>query len=244
MDIRWLNAVIDLPASTFDEAADFWAAVTASTKGEIHPEHDEYMHLVPASGDKHLELQRLDSGPPRVHLDLIVDDIPAATDEAVAAGATEVARPGHSVLLTPGGVPFCIVPYFGETTKAPAIDASRPHAVDQICIDVPHEHFDADVAFWSRVTGWAVNPASLPEYRSFAQPAELPLRILLQQLGADDSGAPRSHLDISAGEHQPAIVDAHVAQGATVRDAQEQWTALTAPGGLVYCITDRAPLLD
>ena len=244
MDIRWLNAVIDLPVAAFDQAGDFWAAVTNTSKGDIHPEHDEFVHLNPASGHMHLELQRIDSGPAGVHLDLMVDDIPGATDQAVAAGATVVTRPGHSVLKTPGGVQFCIVPAGSESRKAPAIDSGRPHAPDQICIDVPHDLFEADVAFWSRLTGWPANPAVLPEFRSFAQPAHLPLRILLQQLGADDTGGPRAHLDISAGEHRSAIVEAHVAQGATIRDAQDQWTALVSPGDLVYCITDRSPALD
>lgn len=244
MDIRWLQAVIDIPAPEFDRAADFWASVTNSTKGDVHPDHDEFMHLTPTSGDMHLELQRIEDGPPSVHLDLLVDDIAAATDEAIFAGATLIARPGHAVLKTPGGVPFCIVPFGGEAEKAPAIDPERPHAADQICIDVPHEHFEADVAFWSQLTGWAMDPASDPEYRSLAQPAHLPLHILLQQLGADDTGAPRSHLDISAGEHRSDLVDAHLVRGATIRDEQENWTALIAPGGLVYCLTDRPPALD
>ena len=165
MDIKWLEAVIDLPADSFGQASEFWATITNSTKGDVHPEHDEFMHLIPASGDMHLELQRIDDGLPNVHLDLLVEDIAAATDEAVAAGATLVAQPGHAVLKTPGGVPFCIVPFNGSDTKAIAIDPERPHAADQICIDVPHEYFQADVNFWSRLTGWDVHPALLPEYR-------------------------------------------------------------------------------
>lgn len=244
MDIKWLNVVIDLPAATFDEAGDFWVAVTNTTKGEVHPDHQEFVHLNPAAGDMHLELQRIDEGPPNVHLDLVVEDIPAATAEAVAAGATIVSRPGHSVLTTPGGVPFCIVPYSGEGTKASAIDSTRPHAADQICVDIPHDYFEDDVAFWAKLTGWDPNPAQLPEFRSFQQPRNLPIRILLQQLGADDTGGPRAHLDLSAGKHRRELVDAHIAQGATVRDDRERWTALTDPAGMVYCLTDRPPNVD
>ena len=96
-----------LPAEHFEEAGDFWATVSATRRGEPHPDHPEFVHLEPADGDMTLELQRLDDGPPSVHLDLCVHDIPAWTERAVACGATLVAQPGHAILTTPGGVPFC-----------------------------------------------------------------------------------------------------------------------------------------
>ncbi len=34
----------------------------------------------------------------------------------------------------------------------------------------------------------------------------------------------------------------HAALGATVEGTHERWTVLTAPGGQVYCLTDRDPL--
>ena len=247
MEIRWLQAVLDLPAANFDAAGDFWTTMTNSTRGDINPDHDEFVHLHPATGDMHLELQRIDDAPARAHLDVVVDDIAAWTERAVELGATLIARPGHSVLETPGGVPFCIVPATelgANAAKAPPIDSARPHAADQICLDVPHEHFDADVEFWSALTGWEVNPAKFPEFRSFAQPEALPLRMLIQQLGVDDNGGGRSHLDISSGDHVHELAADHEAAGAKVLDQQKYWTALTDPSGMPYCLTSRPPSTD
>jgi len=241
MEIRWLNAVIDIPGRDFDVAAAFWQDRAAVTPGDVHPEHTEFVHLLPESGDMHLELQRIDLGPARAHLDLLVDDIGAWTDRAAELGATVAARPGHAVLETPGGVPFCFVPAGDEATKAPLIDTDLPHAVDQICLDVPYEHFDADLDFWAALTGWDANPAQLPEFRSFAQPDHLPLRILVQRLGANDTGRGRAHLDVSCGEHVARLTEQHIAAGATVGEQREWWTALTDPAGMAYCLTSRPP---
>ena len=237
--IKWLNAVIDVPAVDFDAAKRFWPQITNTTLGPVHPDHDEFSHLLPESGSMHLELQRIDSGPARVHLDLLVDDIPAATARAVELGATLVSQPGHSVLTTPGGMLFCIVPSSDEAERAPVIDAALPHSVDQICLDVPHEHFDADVAFWSAISGWDVNPPGRPEYRSFAQPSTLPLRLLVQQLGADDDGGPRAHLDISAGDHVAEVTHRHRSVGSDVIEETTYWTVLHGPAGQTYCVTSR-----
>ena len=239
--IKWLNAVIDVPAADFEVAKRFWPAVTNTRLGDVHPEHDEFIHLLPESGNMHLELQRMEEGPARAHLDLLVEDIPAATERAVALGATLVARPGHSVLTTPSGMYFCIVPYSGEADRAPVIDSDAPHAVDQICLDIPHDSFETDVAFWSELSGWDVNPVKRPEYRSFAQPKALPLRLLVQQLGADDAGGPRAHLDISAGEHVGVVADRHHNDGATIVEQTEFWSVLNGPGGQTYCVTARPP---
>ncbi len=241
MEIVWLQAVIDLPSERFEVAADFWTAVSATRRGDVHPDHPEFMHLVPAKGDMTLELQRIDDGSPSVHLDLVVRDIPAWTRRATACGADLLAEPGHAVLTTPGGVPFCIVPAGGESLLPAPIDPAVPHAVDQICLDVPHGSFDAEVAFWSDFTGWPANPPSLPEFRSFAQPEHLPLRLLVQRLGDDDPGPPRAHLDISSAGHVDVVVTRHVDLGATVSGRFEHWTALTDPAGLPYCVTARLP---
>ncbi len=242
MDIRWLNAVIDLPADSFERAGRFWAEVTNTTWGEIHPKHPEFVHLHPTSGAMHLELQRLDDGPPGVHLDLVVDDIPVATQEAVDAGATVVVQPGHSVLATPGGAAFCIVPFDGNAEAAPTIDAARPHAADQICLDVPGELFDAEVAFWSRLTGWTVNDPVSDEFRSFAQPASLPLRLLVQRLGpAKDTAedAAHGHLDFSCGPLVDELAAKHVQAGAFEVERFDHWTVMTDPAGMAYCLTRR-----
>ncbi len=235
--------MIDLPVEGFDEAADFWVAVSATTPGEIHPDHPEFMHLLPRTGDTHLEIQRIDDGPAGAHLDLLVDDIAAWTDRAIERGAQLIDRPGHAVLATPGGVRFCIVPHRDEAERAPVIDPARPHAIDQICLDVLPGRFEADVAFWAALTGWnGADSASYPEFRWFDQPATLPVRLLVQRLGADDPGPARAHLDISAGDHVDAVVAHHVALGARPVRRHERWVALADPAGGLYCITRTQPL--
>ncbi len=239
MRIRWLTAVLDLPAEGFDEAGSFWATITDTTRGAIHPQHPEFVHLNPTSGAMHLELQRLDSGPARVHLDLLTDDIAGLAAKAESLGATVLARPGHVVLVTPGGVPFCIVPWTDETDRAPLIDRDPAHAADQICLDVPAESFDDDVVFWSALTGWDVNPYRFEQFRSFAQPAELPLRLLVQRLDPTDAGPGRAHLDFAAGADVDAVVDRHVQSGAAVVERGPHWTVLADPIGMRYCVTAR-----
>ncbi len=243
MDIKWLTAVIDLPRHVLDVGGDFWAQVSKTTRGEIHPEHPEYCHLNPAEGDMVLELQRIDEGVPGVHLDLVVDDIPGVSERALELGASHVwgTEKTHQVLATPAGVVFCVVPWTNEASRPVAVDPARPHAVDQICIDVPHEGYEDDVAFWADLTGWERNPRRLPEFQSFDQPEHLPLRLLIQQLGADDTGGPRAHLDLAAGSHVASVVEDHVAAGATVLDQRELWTALRDPSGAHYCVTSRRP---
>lgn len=48
-----------------------------------------------------------------VHLDLTADDVDAATERAVALGATTVEQPDPRwrVLLDPAGHPFCLTPF-------------------------------------------------------------------------------------------------------------------------------------
>ena len=243
MEIKWMHALIDLPAEVYEGAQRFWSAVSDTTLGPINPEHPEYRHLNPSTGDMVLEMQRINDGPPTAHLDLAVNDVPAGAQHAIESGASLVAEHpgGHVVLKTPGGVQFCVIPWNGQHQKAPAIDPTRPHAIDQICLDVPHHRFDDDLTFWTTLTGWNINPPKHPEFRSLDQPSHLPLRILIQQLGADDTGGPRAHLDISSGAFVEALAPDHQRAGANVVDRFHDWILLEAPGGLPYCLTSRQP---
>jgi hypothetical protein len=241
MTVRWLQAVIDIPTSHFGVGSEFWRAVSASSFGVVHPDHDEFVHLEPAAGDMHLELQRTNGGLPGVHLDLLVDDIDGDTRRATDLGAQLVSHPGHSVLETPGGVRFCVVPFGGESNRAPAVEHPTVHAVDQICLDTPAGLFGADVAFWSDFTGWAPNPPVLDEFCSFAQPQSLPIRLLVHRLGAQDTAGGRAHLDLSCGTGTAAVTEWHQTLGATVQQRHEHWTVMTDPAGMQYCLTSRKP---
>jgi hypothetical protein len=239
--VHWLQAVIDIPTNQFGVGSEFWRAVSASSLGEVHLDHDEFVHLEPSAGDMHLELQRTNGGLPGVHLDLLVDDIDDDTGRATNLGARLVSHPGHSVLETPGGVRFCLVPFSGESDRAPAIEHPSVHAVDQICLDTPAGLFGADVVFWSDFTGWAPNPPVLGEFCSFAQPQSLPIRLLVQRLGAKDSAGPRAHLDISCGDNIAEVIERHQTLGATVLQRHKHWTVMTDPVGLLYCLTSQQP---
>src|SRR4051812_7423425 len=105
--IRWTTAFLDLPPPAFDAGAAFWCATTGSTLSPARGSRGEFATLLPPDGDAYLRVQRLDDGPARVHLDLHVDDVDASAAQALALGATEVAQPGHVVLASPGGFPFC-----------------------------------------------------------------------------------------------------------------------------------------
>lgn len=241
MPVHWLQAVIDIPTDRFAVGSEFWRAVSASSFGEVHPVHDEFVHLVPAAGDMHLELQRTDGALPGVHLDLLVDDIDGDTRRAADLGARPVSRPGHSVLQTPGGTRFCLVPFSDESNRAPAMEHPTVHAIDQICLDVPADAFRTDVEFWSHFTGWAPTRPVLDEFGSFDQPDSLPIRVLVQRLGAQDSAGARAHLDISCGDSISAVIKWHLTLGATVLQGHKHWTVMTDPAGMLYCLTTRQP---
>lgn len=78
---------------------------------------------LPVPGDRpgvRVEFQRVDDGyrppswptqevPQQVHLDLVVDDVPAAHDRAVELGAKHVeSQSSFRVYLDPAGHPFCL----------------------------------------------------------------------------------------------------------------------------------------
>ena len=65
------------------------------------------------------------------------------------------------------------------------------------------------------------------------------MRILLQQLESDEESV-RAHPDFASVD-RAADTDAHVRLGAQVVRIFEGWTVLRAPGGQVYCLTDRDP---
>lgn len=68
----------------------------------------------------------------------------------------------------------------------------------------------------------------------------MPLRILLQRLGAADTGPARAHVDFCCDD-VAAERARHEALGATAERIAEHWVTLCDPVGLQYCITDRTP---
>lgn len=122
--------LVDHPADGYDRAAAFWASATGSDRAngsDGPPDDDPYEALDDLGGDLKLELQRTGSGtPPRVHLDIETDDVPAETARLVALGATLVEeRSGYRVLVDPGGLLFCVVAIQTEGFHQHAV--SWPH---------------------------------------------------------------------------------------------------------------------
>jgi hypothetical protein len=91
--------VVVFDAADIDVESAFWAALLGGT---VSVEEDWHSVLV-------------DGEPQQVHLDLYVDDIHAAHEQALAAGAvllraaTDFSTPdGFQVYADPAGHPFCL----------------------------------------------------------------------------------------------------------------------------------------
>lgn len=218
----WLTAFLDLPDDEYDAAVAFWQDVTGYRVSPTRGEHDEFATLLPATGDAHLRVQRVETGPAGVHLDVHV--------------------PGHpfEVRRSPGGLSYCLVA--GEESAVPAPttwpDGNRS-MVDQVCIDIPPSNWDEECHFWADLTGWELHEVSRSEFRRLRKPAGQPLHLLLQRLD-DDEGSVRAHLDLACDD-RGAEAERHERLGAKVVAVHEGWTVMAPPAGPVYCLTRRLP---
>lgn len=246
----WMTAFIDVAADDWDVARAFWTAATGYGLSAPRGEHGDFQTLLPPDADGYLRVQRLHDGGPRLHLDLHVPDLRTAADAAVTMGATEVAAAGHIVMASPGGMPFCFVAVRGESRRAtPArwpsaasveggVDPGHRSIVDQVALDIPAEHWPAEVEFWARLTGWGV-ASWQDEFAPLARQVDQPLRLLPHRLG-EPTGPVRAHLDLACTD-RVAEIARHVALGAVVEVDRGEWTVLRAPDGRQYCLTDRDP---
>ena len=179
-------------------------------------------------------------GSPGSHLDLHVDDPRAAADDACRAGADQLADHGDLVVLrSPAGVPFCLVAQEGERTRPAPV--RRPDGttslLDQLCLDIPADGFDAELHWWSALTGWPVTTTH-DEFGRLARQDGLPLQLLFQRI---DHGRAHTHLDFASSD-RPLEVARHVVLGATPLTTRDGWDVLRDPTGREYCVTDRDPL--
>jgi len=238
----WMTAFVDLTPEEFDRGVEFWQGVTGYALSPVRGEHDEFATLVPPDGDAHLRVQRLGDGPSRVHIDLHVTDPVAATDEAVALGATVVTRhPTYAVLMSPGGFEFC---FERQPLSRPAPPADwgggLRSVVDQVCLDVPEPAYETEFGFWRTLTGWEEHEIHAhPEFRRLIGPADRPLHLLVQRL-EEQTGPVRAHFDLAASDQQTEV-ERHRALGASVAWFGDGWVVMTPPAGPAYCITGRSP---
>jgi hypothetical protein len=238
----WVSAFLDLPPDGFERGVEFWQGVTGFTLSPTRGGDGEFATLVPPDGDDYLRVQRRADGPGRIHLDLHVDNPAVAAEAAVELGAHVLVRheSGYVVVRSPGGFTFCFVRHEASVRPRPATwpDGTRSQ-VDQVCLDLPPEVYDAELAFWQALTGWDIRDLEETEFARLLPPDELPLRWLVQRL--DDPGGPaEAHLDLACDDRD-AETARHVQLGARVVRVHDEWTVLTDPVGTPYCITDRTP---
>jgi hypothetical protein len=229
----WIQVFLDTPADAYEEAVEFWSAVTGWTPSERRGEDGQFLTLLPPAGAAYVKVQAAD-GPAGVHLDLDSADRPAAVARARDLGATAAWRYHDvEVMRSPGGLVFCHTLVDGE----PSLVRDGATILDQVCLDIPDQHWEAEVAFWSGLTGRGVQIGTLPHFARLVEYGRL--RILLQRLDEPD-GPVRAHPDLATAD-RARDTEAHIRLGARLEQVFDHWTVLTAPGGQVYCLTDRDP---
>jgi hypothetical protein len=238
----WMTAFVDLAPDEFDRGVEFWRGVTGYALSPLRGELDEFATLVPPVGAAHLRVPRLGVGPSRVHLDLHVTDPAAATDDAVALGATVVIRhPTYAILTSPGGFEFCFERQ-ALSRPAPPADwgSGLTSVVDQVCLDAPEPAYERELEFWRALTGWEERDVHAhPEFRRLIRPVDQPLQLLFQRL-EEQTGPVRAHFDLAASDQQTEV-ERHRALGAHVAWFGDGWVVMRPPVGPAYCITGRAP---
>lgn len=237
MTLRLRNVQIDVPAGDFDRAVGFWAeALGART---VPQQDGPFTHLAAMPGLLGLHLQRLDDGDPRVHLDLEVDDIDVETERLIGLGAMRVGDgAGGPILTDPAGNVFCVV-YTGpdDVMRLATDDDVR---LQVLVVDVPSASFQATGEFWGQALGIEAEhlPAPFDPYMRIegAPAVGGPIRVLVQDIGAD--AAPRIHLDLHVpdGTARNRHVDRLEGLGATVVERTYPWTVMTDPIGTVFCV--------
>jgi hypothetical protein len=97
--------LIDHGPEHFEPSLGFWAGVQGAS-----PVRDGEFASVGEVGTLSLEVQRLDEGASRIHLDIETDDVRAEVARLEALGARVVEdRDSWVVMADPGGVVFCVV---------------------------------------------------------------------------------------------------------------------------------------
>lgn len=111
--------LIDSPPETAEAEVAFWGAALGR---EPEPERGTpFTVLAPLAGGPVLAHQRLQEGPPRIHLDIETDDTAAEVARLVGLGATRLSEhDGCIQLRDPAGLVFCVVPVQSDDFDAHA----------------------------------------------------------------------------------------------------------------------------
>nr|WP_239521657.1 VOC family protein [Geodermatophilus sabuli] len=99
-----------MPPEHHDAGRTFWSAATGHAV-EPDPEDERWSSLGSFADGVHVEVQRTGEGtPPRWHVDVETDDVPAEVARLEALGARRLADMGTFwQLLDPAGLVFCVV---------------------------------------------------------------------------------------------------------------------------------------
>jgi hypothetical protein len=110
MTRRRYTLLIDVEASAFRRGVRFWSEALGARARHSGDPRDPFIELPAASGDVHVELQRI-SGPGRYHLDLFARNVDAEASRLEELGATKVKREeSWWVMQAPTGHLFCVIP--------------------------------------------------------------------------------------------------------------------------------------
>ena len=243
MTILWLTAFLDYPGTDFAAGTNFWRAATSSALSPPRGADGEFATLLPTNGDAYLRVQRIGEGVANCHLDLHVDDIDGCARRAQDLGASVIRRgQGIVTMRSPAGLDFCVVAHHGEHERPmPALwpDGHRS-LLDQVSVDVAPQAFEGECEFWSEFTGWTLHEASRSEFAYLTRPAGMALRLLFQRLQDTTKQRASAHLDF-ASDDVASEVARHESLGARVLWQLDDWTTLSDPAGLAYCVTRRRP---
>ncbi|NYG37073.1 VOC family protein [Janibacter alkaliphilus] len=247
VDVRWIWLFLHhevgedgYRSARADAAWAFWAQQTGQQPSPARGTKGEFTTLVPAEGDGWIKLQRTGSGD-GIHLDLVVEDVDAAAEEAVGLGATLVDRYARvRVLRSPGGFVFCFTDWDAEGRPSLQL-RTGDELVDQACLDIPAPRYADEIAFWSTLTGWEAVQSTRAEFRALRRPESLPVRVLLQRLEDAAVDEPvTGHVDVACDDRAAATPRWEDA-GADVVAQEAFWTVLRDPAGVPFCLTDRDP---
>ena len=159
--IRWIWAFIDWPLDRFEQAATFWTTVTDSGLSARRGSTHEFATLPSRSGQPALKLQGVHC-PGGAHLDLEVDDVPAAIVQACGLGATVVAsKPVSAVMQSPGGQQFYVEPWDGAASQPPVVEHpdGSVSRLDQVCLDIAQAGYEVKGRSGPRRPGASCTPA-------------------------------------------------------------------------------------
>ncbi len=239
--MSWVHAVVDVPGDEHAAAADFWGRAFGWPAGEPWAGHPELSSFEPPDGTAYLHLQRIE-GPARIHLDVESESPRDLVARAVRLGAAYVGKRGTwTTLVSPGGLPFCVLREKEHEAPAPMswADGHRSRMV-QVCVDSPRSRHGAEVEFWRALLGGRWVPSASSEFAGKWHDDEgSPIQLLFQQLDEPD-GPVRAHLDLGTDD-----LDADVRRlrdlGAVDVGPGRGWHVLRDPGGQLFCTTRNSP---